>query len=273
MAQAQSAPQAAAAPAKTMAFDVVSIRQNVSEQRQMGPPQFGPTPDGYRMTNAPLMLPILTAYVPQTGGVAFFTNDRITGLPDWLKMDRYDIDAKVSEEDLAEWQKPASQPAMLKAMLQALLVDRCKLVVHRESKEAPVYFLVVGKNGPKFKETKPDEPHPGGITLPFGGVIVPSQDGMKLFAAPMASVATLMSSMGNAGRPVQDKTGLTGKYDIVVHRPDMGPPQASQQGGMSAPDPGYFIFSVVEELGLKLESGKSSVETLVIDHIEKPSEN
>src|ERR1017187_1090970 len=92
-------PAAASLSKEKTAYEMDSIRQNVSEQRQMGPPQFGPTPDGYRMTNAPLMLPILTAYVPQTGGVAFFTNDRITGLPDWLKMDRYDIDAKVSEED------------------------------------------------------------------------------------------------------------------------------------------------------------------------------
>jgi uncharacterized protein (TIGR03435 family) len=292
MGQATAAPKAAAAPAsaktpaaKPLTFDIVSIRQNVSAQPNyaQGPPPYGPTGDGYRLANMPLFIPLLTAYVPSTGGAAFFTQDRIVGMPSWVMQERYDITAKVGEEDMAEWQKPASQLAMLQAMLRAMLEDRCKLLVHRDIKEVSVYSLVVGKNGPKFKETDPTVDHPGGQKLPWGGVIVPANGSLNMYGVSMASLATLMSSMGNLGRPVQDKTGLTGRYDIVIKMPQApigggaNGPGGGPPGGVSGPavdDPGSGLFSgVPEQLGLKLEPEKSNVETLVIDHMERPSAN
>ncbi len=272
MAMGQAPPAAKeTAPAKALSFDVVSIRQNMSPRGPEMPPQFGPTPDGYRTTNMPLALVVVTAFPRQAAGT-IFDPDRVTGLPDWAKQDRFDIDAKVAEEDLPEWQKPASQSAMLPAMLQALLADRCKIVVHREMKDLPVYLLVVGKNGPKFKETNPAEPHPAGITLPGGAIIVPSEKGTSMYGTSMGMLATVLTSMGKMVRPIQDKTGLSGRYDIVIPRPDMGPPPTAE-GGRPAFDPSDMIFSAVEALGLKLESGKSSVETLVVDHIERPTAN
>ena len=255
-----------------MAFDVVSIRQNVSQQRN-GPPVFGPTADGYRMVGAPLILPIITAYVP-TVGAAAFAPDQITGLPDWAMRDAFDIDAKVAEEDRPEWQKPAAQKAMLQAMMQSLLADRCKVKVHREVKEVAVSSLMVGKGGPKFKPTNPDEKHEG-MTLPFGGTMAPGQNGMTLYAAPISSLAFLLSTMGRmgTGRPIVDKTGLTGLYDISISMQNMAPPSAGPEGGASDPGGGGMIDMVVDALGLRLEPAKASVETLVIDHIEKPSEN
>ena len=279
MGQATSAPTPAAAkPAKPLAFDVVSIRQDPAAltQRRNGPPQFGPTGDGYRMAGGPLLLPIITAYIPQTGAAAFMP-DQIKGLPDWVMRDAYDIDAKVSEEDMAEWQKPESQKTMLPAMMQSLLENRFKLAVHRDIKDEPVYLLTVGKGGPKFKETDPTVEHPDGTKLPWGGVLVQSKGAPTLYDTSMASLATLLSSIGGqgAGRQIQDKTGLTGRYDITIKPPDMGPappPSPGDAGGAAAAsDPGSMIFTVVEGLGLKLESGKQPVETLVIDHIEKPS--
>ncbi len=264
----------APAPAKAYAFDVVSIRQNISTQ-QNGMPQFGPTPDGYRMTNMPMMLAIMTAFVPQTDGAVFFTQSDVKGLPDWM-YERYDIDARISDEDRAAWQNPEMQKAMLQAMLQAMLADRCKLAVHREVKEVAVYSLVVAKGGPKFKETDPTVEHPDGIKLPWGGVLVESKDSMSLYGSSMASLATLLSSIGGngAGRQIQDKTGLTGWYDIVLKRPQQSAPPAAQQGGPEASDPGgSIIYSMVGDLGLKLEPTKGQVETLVIDHIERPSAN
>jgi uncharacterized protein (TIGR03435 family) len=276
IAMAQTAP-APAATAKHLAFDVVSIRQNLAAatQRRNGPPQFGPTPDGYRMVGGPLLLPIITAYIPQTGASAFM-GDQIKGLPDWGMRDAYDIDAKVSEEDLPEWQKPESQKTMLPAMMQSLLEDRFKLVVHREIKDSPVYLLTVAKGGPKFKETDPAAEHPDGVKLPWGGVLVQSKGAPTLYDASMASLATLLSSLGGqgAGRQVEDKTGLTGRYDITIKPPDIGPPSPADAGGAGASDPGSsMLFTLVESLGLKLESGKQPVETLVIDHMERPSEN
>jgi uncharacterized protein (TIGR03435 family) len=272
----------ATAAAKAYAFDVVSIRQNISPMQMMmgpqsGPPQYGPTADGYRMANQSLVLPLLTAYVPQVGGATFYSpQDQIKGLPDWLMRERYDIDARIAGEDRAEWQKPESQKVMLQAMLQAMFAERCKLAVHREVKEVGVSSLVVAKGGPKFKETDPTVEHPDGMKLPWGGVMAFSNGAMSFYGATMASFASMMSSFGNGGRPIQDKTGLTGKYDITLKLGDMmmGPAQGEQQSATAASDPGASITSLLQEqLGLKLESAKGQVETLVIDHMERPSEN
>jgi uncharacterized protein (TIGR03435 family) len=267
-----------AAPAKALAFDVVSIRQNTSPMGpQMGPPVFGPTADGYRAVNVPLFIALLSAYEPTAGNGALFTPDRIIGLPDWAQQDRYNIEAKVAQEDMAEWQKPSQQKAMLQAMLQALLVERCKIAVHRDNKDTSVYSLVVGKNGPKFKETNPADPVPDGVKLPGGAVLVQSRNGMQIHGATMGLLASLLSSMGggrpgSGGRPIQDKTGLTGKYDLTLTMPEMGPPPGGPGGGGQF-DPTEMVFSMAESIGLKLESTKASVETLVVDHIEKPSDN
>ena len=224
MGQATSAPTPAAAkPAKPLAFDVVSIRQNQNPPNRMGPPVFGATADGYRMENMPLAFAILSAYEPQGGNGALFMPNDISGLPDWAMQDRFDIVAKVAAEDMAEWQKPAMQKAMLQAMLQAMLADRCKLVVHRVTKDTSVSLLVVGKNGPKFKETNPADPVPAGVTLPSGAVVVQSGNGMKMYNAPIGLLTTMLASMGNLGHPIQDKTGLTGRYDILLRSPEMGP--------------------------------------------------
>lgn len=253
-------------------FEVVSIRQNkTGVSAKPGVLQLGSTPDGWHMINSPLTAAILVAYVPQSGGSAFYGGDNLIGFPEWTKNERYDIDAKVFEADQAEWQKPTSQPAMLQARIQAMLAERCKLVVHRDTKEVPVYSLVIGKNGPKFKQASPDDPHPSGQALPGGGVVVVENGGtLHFYGAPVNTLASVLSSA--AGRPVQDKTGLTGRYDFQLQRPTTSGP-STQQEASSASDPGHSIFSVVEDLGLKLQPVKGSVETLVLDHIERPSEN
>jgi uncharacterized protein (TIGR03435 family) len=231
--------------------------------------QYGPTADGYRGTNVPMFLLFNTAYTPQVGGAVFYGNDQLKGLPDWIN-ERYDIDARIADDDRAEWQKPESQKVMLQAMLQAMFADRCKMVLHREVKEAAVYSLVVAKGGPKFKESDPTVKHPGGVKLPWGGVLVPSASGMGFYGTSMASFASVIS---NAGRPVQDKTGLTGEYDIALNPPAPPGPAPGEQGGPTASDPNFGIDSALSDLGLKLESAKGQVETLVIDHIERPSPN
>jgi uncharacterized protein (TIGR03435 family) len=258
-------------PAKAYAFEVVSIRQDKSAP-SAGMQSFGPTADGYRMTNMLIGEAIITAYVPQVGGTAFYTSDQVKGLPNWVNTERYDIDARIGDEDRAEWQKPEAQ----RAMLQAMFAERCKLAMHREVKEAEVYSMVVAKGGPKFKETDPTVEHPGGQKQPWGGVIVPAQNGLSFYGATMTSLASFISALANPGHPVQDKTGLTGKYDLVMKFPPPPPPPApgEPQSATAAPDPrGSMAFSVLNDLGLKLEPAKGQVETLVIDHMERPSEN
>lgn len=266
-------PQAGAmktAKDKAWTFEVVSVRQSVSAGPQgRAAQQYGPTADGYRMTNMPLMVLLMTAYVPQGDGTALFTNN-IAGMPDWARSEGYDIYAKVGEADLDDWRNPAMQKAMLRSMLQALLADRFKLAAHPETKVVPVYALVPAKSGPRFKESIPDEPHPGTMAIPGGGGYMAPGDGggkVRFIDTTMNAFASILSNL--AGRPVQDRTGLMGRYDLSFQKPTIGAPLAGQE----ASDPGPTIFSAMEELGLKLEPAKGETETLVIDHVERPSEN
>ena len=237
-------------------FAVVSIRQN----KAGGPQQFGTaTPNGYHMENMFLAVPILTAYVPQTGGAMIYAEEQIVGLPAWLTSDddRYDINAKVDDADLADWQNPAKQTAMLRAMLRTMLSDRLKLAVHRTMKEVPVYLLILGKNGPKFDETKPGALHPGSYPMPGGGLtsmeLKDDQQTLHYFGISMGQVATLVLNGAVDGRTIQDRTGLTGKYDITIVKPAAPP---APQEPFHAPDPGPSASSLAEQLGLKLEPGE-----------------
>ena len=254
------------APGRAYVFDVISIRVNKTGLSPEAVAQDGPTADGFRSRQT-LLLPLMTASVPQAGGAAFYSlQEQIKGLPDWVMTERYDIDARIADQDRAEWQKPQSQKAMLQAMLQALLADRCKLAVHREVKETQVTTLVVAKGGPKLKETDPAVEHPGGRALPLGGVIVTNKDGMSFYGISMASLASFVSSFANRGRPVQDKTGLTGRYDVTFDTL-----ADAADSGVSSFEAAFL--SGLNKLGLKLDSENGQVETLVIDHIERPSAN
>ena len=211
-----------------MAFDAAVIRPYKGDTF----PSHGPTANGYRMTNLLLMVAILDAYVPQTGGIAKFMYNQVQGLPDWSMKERYEIDAKVSGADLAEWKKPGAQSVMLPAMLRTMLEERLKLAVHRDVREAPVYELTVGKSGPKFKETNSAETHEGMIFPNEAGTLVVENGGrtMHLYGASMTALASVLSNW--AGRPVQDRTGLTGRYDLQVSNPEM---QAASADGGAAP--------------------------------------
>ena len=261
--------QAASAPTeKPLAFEVVSVRPDSSSVA--GHEEMEVTPDGWHMAHTTLMAALLTAYVPTTSDAMIYTVGTLAGIPDWMRTERYSIDAKVPESDLAAWQNPATQLTMLRTMMQAMLADRCKLAVHRASREATVYSLVAGKNGPKLKASDSKDRHPGAIQIPGGGEFLPNDGNgtASLYAAPIGALAVLLSNF--AGRPVEERTGLTGRYDMSFRRPRPGGPSVEPD---STSNPPPSIFEVAESFGLKLETAKSSVETLVVDHVEKPSEN
>ena len=196
--------QAGPAESKKWKFAVVSIRKNNSG----GPQHIGvATADGYQMKNLFLGYLFLMAYVPQTGGGAFYSADQFIGMPAWLTGDddHYDVDAKVDEADLADWRNPAKQPVMLQSMLQAMLEDRLRLVVHRSTREALVYLLVVGKNGPKFKETNPGELHPDARPMPGGGTLSRDEEDDQMTVQYFGiSIAQLAAFVLGTGRPVED---------------------------------------------------------------------
>lgn len=241
-----------------MAFDVASIRPSKPNSSWA----YGIGPDNLRIMGLPLSRAIIMAYFPDGYG----SKDRISGAPDWVRADPYDIVGKVAPPDQAEWQKQRlalANKVMLQGMLQALLADRCKLVVHRVPAEIQGYALVIAKRGPKLTETPADETLPTGVRMPGGGILVPYQRGeaprISYFGVSMATFAQNLK--GFVAAPVVDQTGLTGKYDFVLDgRVDVP----------SGPDPNNWDF---DQLGLELKPVKLPTETIVIDHIERPSAN
>ena len=239
------------ARAQGRTFDVVSIRQNISQQRH-GPMNLAPGPDGFRGEFQSLMNLLLTAYTPKTGGL--FLNN-IDNLPDWASSDRYDIDARISNADRAARQDPKNQPVMLQEMLQA------KLAVHREMKEKPVYELVVAKSGPKFQETKSDEPRPAGTTLPGGGVMEEHADGAThMYNFSMGLLAALLTDKSD--RTVLDKTGLTGRYSFDIREPARMAAPSAGQTGPTEDDARPAVADALKGVGLELKPAKEQVEKL-----------
>jgi uncharacterized protein (TIGR03435 family) len=201
----------------------------------------------------------------------------ISGGPAWIYSDHYTINAKAADQ--------ASEKAMEGPMLQALLEDRFKLKVHRETRQVPVYALTVAKGGPRLQAadtscippvTYPAPPLAPGkrYCLDAIGFRNGPNTAMKADASTIDYVCKLLGLMMD--RPVIDRTGLPGKYKVYLEfAVDQSTPGALEfPTPPSDLPPAPSIFTVVEQqLGLKLQATKGPREFLVIDHVERPSEN
>lgn len=216
---------------------------------------------------------------------AYYTNDfQVAGGPGWINSETYEVDGKVPDSLVEEMQKlPFDvRRERIDSMLQSLLAERCKLKVSYKTKERPIYALRLTRNVSKLQEATPGEIYPN-QGRPRSGTDNPGRiEGRAIpVSAPRGmSLAWLLTS--ELGRPVRDQTGLKGIYDVTLRwTPDQSPdavltvPEGGSQVDDSAPDSSRLsIFTAIQEqLGLKLESAKGPVEVLVVDHIEKPSEN
>jgi uncharacterized protein (TIGR03435 family) len=244
LAQSQAGPQ--------LTFEVASVKPSQPGGDQ---PNFAGSRNGrFAITNMPLRLIIQNTY-----DVSAL---QLLGGPGWIDTERYDIVAK------AEGDGPFNG-VQLRSMLRALLADRFKLTLHREAKELLEYALIVGKGGPKIRESAPAEP--GGQS----GI----RSGIGQLTGVKASIGLLASTLsGPLGRSVVDKTGLKGVYDFVVtFAPNDSLAVSSEDGGQPRPateGTRASIFTAVEEqLGLRLESTKGSVEAIVIDSVGRTSGN
>jgi uncharacterized protein (TIGR03435 family) len=227
------------------AFEVASIRPNTSGLS--APLDFGPK----RFSAMGMSLNVLTQW-------AYDVRDfQVTGGPDWLNSARYDVQATTAE---------AVSQSQMRLMLQSLLTDRCHLQLHRDTREFSGYDLTIAKNGPKFQPVKEGSAR-GGIQIRSG---VLSGRG-----APMATLAGALTIL--VERPVLDKTALDGNYDFKLeYDPSTVFSREAALGNppTAGPSPGASIFTALQEqLGLRLESRKGPLEILVIDRLEKPSEN
>jgi bla regulator protein blaR1 len=253
----------------------VSIKPNKSDKNMV---RLLFTPDGFSATGITLQTLIREAYGVQ--------DNQISGAPDWVNTQRYDIEAKRGKSAANELRAlaPDQVKLVVQSMLQSLLADRFKLTLHLANKDLQQYSLVVAENGPKLQQSKPEDTYPNGIKGPDGhghpGLMQMDIGRGRLTGQglSMSTLATMLSRQ--LGSTVLDKTGLTGSYDFtLLWTPDAN--QVAVANGMQGTDnpppsdaSGPSIFTAVQEqLGLELKSQTGPVGILVIDHVESPSEN
>jgi bla regulator protein blaR1 len=209
------------------------------------------------------------------------SDEQLVGGPSWMNTEFFDVQAKATDTDSKAIDKLnfERQIDQTRLMVQSLLADRFQLKASIQNRERQVYALVVAKGGPKLKEVElspfppPGTPPPPGAHLPRLGPTAPDQ--FTATAWPMSMMPVWLSNFPEIGNHlVVDQTGLKGNYDFVLN----GVSQAHQHpaAGAAAPegDTTTSIFTALQEqLGLKLEPRKAEVEVLVIESVEKPSEN
>lgn len=249
---------APAAQSPEPAFEVVSIKRNVSASFPVGPEvRRG---GSFVATNATLERLVRFAYdLPEY---------RLAGGPDWLRRDRFDLEARAGHDASAE---------EIRRMVRALLRDRFQLVVHQEQREGPIYTLSVARNdkklGPNLRLSEAGCAGPGGPgetteerLTPSGGVMT------RKTCAPMA---ILVSSVADAlQRPVHDKTALVGLWDYELSYTGRRRRNADAAAALRDPNDAPALFTAVQEqLGLRLETGRGPMEVLVIESAAQPTEN
>ena len=265
-------------------FEVASIKPNTNPGPGVITGIIRPLPGGRFSANAVLLRFVIQyAYAIRPY--------QISGGPDWINSAHYDIEAKAEGK---------ATPQQIRLMTQSLLEDRFKLKAHRETRELPVYDLTVSRNGLKLlppKEGSCVTPDPNGQPVPpspqgpgqspspvcGAAVVTITPSGARILGGKV-SMASLTPTLSNLlGRTVIDKTGFTQTFDVDLQfapdqvlavLPPPGPPGAAGATAPAADPAGPSIFTAIQEqLGLKLDSGRGPVEVLVIDSVEKPTEN
>jgi uncharacterized protein (TIGR03435 family) len=239
-----------------LAFEVVSVKPSA-------PPQPGegggiralPGGQEYSARGAPVMLMISLMYkIPVR---------QITGGPDWINTDRWDVAAKADH--------PGYNLDDLHTMYQSLLADEFKLKFHKETREGNVYALVLDKSGLKMKANTTPEP----FQIPING----GPSGVVGTRVPMQYLTWwLGQQLQQDARPVINKTGLDGNYDFTLSFLPELPPNFNRENAPPNLPAGFFdrpnLFDACkQQLGLRLEPQKGPVEFYVIDHVEKPGAN
>lgn len=249
------------------AFEVASVKPNTSGDDSVARI---PSPSGVTITNATLQMMMRWAYRVQ--------DFQIIDGPSWLSTARFDVVGKAETS--------VSEEVLLRSMLRALLVDRFMLVVHNETRELPVYALVAarsdGKFGPQLRT--PSDCVNSPVNQPASPQTAQRASGPprcdnKVLPGNMSSRGVTMPGLAVSlsvfvGRTVIDRTGFAGTIDYELRwTPDrtLRSPADGVAAGPERPDGPSLVTALQEQLGLKLESTKATVEVLVIDHAERPT--
>jgi len=251
----KTAPQVMASPSATPEFDVAAIHLHIPEPHEHNSIWSSPLDGHFKAVNESVVMLIHWAYeMPET---------RILGAPGWTSSTFFNIEAEADpalDQQMHNLGSDAGRK-MKELMVQAMLADRFKLVTHMETREMPIYALVVTKGGPKLGDPKSD-----------GTNVSHSRDHLEVEGAD--SLTLLAEELSKeVGRDVVDKTGVSGRYDLKLKwAPDDA--SASASGNGASADAGPSLFTALQEqLGLRLEAAKGPVQVLVIDHVEEPSTN
>ncbi len=280
--RAQSLPPATA-PA--LSFEVASIKSSRPGGGNFG----GSDSDRFHVADVTTRWLIEYAYNDFHAG-AILKDDQLSGGPSWINTEKYDVNAKVQDSLAGKLQNLSNEERGHEycLMVQSLLADRFKLKIHHETREHLIYALVVAKGGPKFLQTRYKLPGPDAAELdgPGGKRLPPATPGMRRYwvHGPVDRLAMVLSRLPDVGRLVLDQTGIEGGYDLVFEvaqdqdtagtstAPVEGTPGTDSASPATSSGPSIFT-ALQEQLGLKLESTKGPVDVVVIDHIERPSEN
>lgn len=236
-------------------FEVASLRPAQPNQQGGG---IRPAPGGqrYLANNAPVRTMLMVAYRIKP--------EQVIGAPDWVDNDRWDMDAKAEK---------ASDPDELHVMLKNMLVDRCGLKFHLETKEMPIYALTVEKSGPKMTAHPAESAGVPWIDQTF--VKPPLQVRLHATSVDMNYFAFQLAT--RLDKPVTDLTGIKGDYDFdLTFTRELPPniPEGALVNGQPLDTSGPTIFEALKsQLGLKLEARKGPATVFVIDSIHKPTEN
>jgi uncharacterized protein (TIGR03435 family) len=230
-----SAQPQATTPPPQPTFEVATVRPSPPNHGYTSISPFGS--DRFTAANASLSYLIQLAY-------SIDGRNQLSGAPDWLDSEFFDVNAKAADGAHLSYE-------LLQPLLQQLLQQRFHLVAHRETRNLPGYVLLVAKGEPRVHITKGGAPY-GYI---FSGKLRLQNSDMDAFAGALVSPV---------GRPIVNKTGIQGNYDIKLDY---------AEGVTDSPLPSIFT-ALQEQLGLKLESQKVPVQMLIIDHVDKtPTEN
>lgn len=194
---------------------------------------------------------------------------RITGGPKWIGEERFDIAAKTDAATTQRMEAASHEERLteFRAMVQQMLEDRFKLAFHWETREMPVYALVVAKKGPLLHETA--KPQAGTRNFTHNGQLTGEGITMDDLAG------TLTQEMSDElGRVVVNQTGIKGRYDVTLKwTPESDAASGTKTNGTEADTPPPIFTAIQEQLGLKLEPSKGPIKVLVIDRVELPTEN
>ncbi len=225
-------------------FDVAATRRSLADEHARSHIVSDPADGRFQAVNVPLIVLLRFAFgVPET---------RILGAPDWVSAEKYDMEARsdAAVDERLKGMDSAAARGLKQTMLQALFAERFGLKWHEETRELPVYRLVVAKGGSKLAEAK------GGQTI---------DEYRTKYVAQGIPVSVLAEELAKVtGRVVEDETALPGRYDVSL--------RWSADDAQDTTVPGIF-GAVTEQLGLKLESGKGPVKVVVVDAVARPTVN